>query len=337
MELVEITNKLTWEDFLTGGEIIDPPFFQSWYWGDVQERLGHRIFRFGIYKKNTLTGVCLAVEIKAKRGHYLHLRHGPVLLNFAADFPQVLKLVKKKAQEIEVSFIRMSAQLPADSADRVLVKQHGFRNAPIHNMDAENAWVLPLSPTDAELLSGMRKTTRYLVRKAEGMPIEIIEGKDKIQFGEFMKLYEETSRRHHFVPHRGILEEFEAFAKEDLMTLFLAKYEGEVIAGAFIVFYGNQAVYHHGATSSEHKEIPAAYLLQWKAILEAKKRGKTIYNFWGVVPPEKPKHPWQGLSLFKMGFGGERREYIHAQDLPLKPSYWITYIIEQISRKRKGY
>jgi lipid II:glycine glycyltransferase (peptidoglycan interpeptide bridge formation enzyme) len=81
--------------------------------------------------------------------------------------------------------------------------------------------------------------------------------------------------------------------------------------------------------------------LQWEAIKEAKSRGCKTYNFWGIAPeiknPEDIKvslHPWAGLSLFKMGFGGERKEYVKTQDLDVSPKYWLNYIIE-VLRKHK--
>ena len=52
-----------------------------------------------------------------------------------------------------------------------------------------------------------------------------------------------------------------------------------------------------------------------EAIKEAKKRGCKVYDFWGFTDPEKfPKHPWAGPTLFKMGFGGHKEEYVKTQD-----------------------
>jgi lipid II:glycine glycyltransferase (peptidoglycan interpeptide bridge formation enzyme) len=79
------------------------------------------------------------------------------------------------------------------------------------------------------------------------------------------------------------------------------------------------------------------YLLQWEAIKEAKKRDKSIYNFWGIAPDTKRRHPWQGLSLFKKGFGGRLVEYLHAKDLPLSPLYFATYCYETLRKWKKGY
>jgi peptidoglycan pentaglycine glycine transferase (the first glycine) len=109
----------------------------------------------------------------------------------------------------------------------------------------------------------------------------------------------------------------------------------ELIAGALIIFYGNQAIYHHGA--SKQSKIPVTYALQWHAILEAKKRGLKWYNFYGIAPENKPNHPWSGLTLFKKGFGGSEIRYMHAHDYPISPWYIVPSTIESIRTKLRGY
>lgn len=330
-----VDDKQAWEAFL----LSQPwqPFFQSWNWGEVQERLHNSIYRLGLFDGKKLVGICLVVEIRAKRGSYFHLRHAPLLTNFQSQLDPLLTFIRQKAKERSVNFIRMSPLLESETFDIELLHHRGFRNAPIHNMDAENAWVLPLDKSEDELLAGMRKTTRYLVKKAQTLPIALSTATNKPDFEAFMDLYEATSKRHKFVAHRGVREEFAIFSQDKQAKLFLARYKKQVLAGALIILYGDCAIYHHGASSDEYKEIPAAYLLQWEAIKEAKRLDKKLYNFWGVVPPEKANHPWQGLTLFKTGFGGRRVNFIHAQDLPLTSGYWKTFAIETAWRIRRGY
>jgi lipid II:glycine glycyltransferase (peptidoglycan interpeptide bridge formation enzyme) len=107
------------------------------------------------------------------------------------------------------------------------------------------------------------------------------------------------------------------------------------LSAALIIFYNYQAIYHHSA--SIEQKIPVNYLLQWEIIKEAKKRGKKIYNMWGICPEDKRRHPWKGLTLFKKGFGGRIVEYLHAQDYPLSSFYCTTYIIECLRKYIKGY
>lgn len=338
LEIRSIDKKKIWDDFLLQKEVSFYPFFQSWEWGEVQEEMKHGVWRVGVYSEEKIVAICQIVKIVAKRGTYLHLRHGPVLLPFNWDvFDEIIDYCKKLAVAQNASFIRMSPIVAKEHVDFTNVRKRGFRDSAMHNMDAEICWVLDITKPEAELLKEMRKTHRYLVKKAQALGISIIMSKNPADLAKFFPLYRDLSKRKHFVAHKGVQEEFEVFAKQDKELLFLASYKGKVISGAIISFVGGMAIYRHGASDTAFRDIPASYLIQWEAIKEAKKRGITTYNFWGIASNDKKTHPWYGLSLFKMGFGGKRVELLHAQDLPLNFSYWKTYAIERYSTWKKGY
>ena len=324
-----------WETFLTQTYKESYPFFQSWNWGEVLQSVGTSIERLGLYDADILVGVLLVVDVKAKRGHYLYLRHGPVLINFEKYGDSFLNHVKIIAKEKGASFIRISRLLKKDTITVDFFKQRKFLLSALQTIDTEVCWILDITKSEEELLREMRKTHRYLIKKAKSMPIEIIKTTDTKYLPEFLSLYKDLSKRKHFVPHKEVEKEFEIFTKDNQSMLFLAKYEGKIISGAIIDFVGDMAIYRHGASSYEYRNIPAAYLVQWEAILEAKERGKKIYNFWGIAPENAKNHPWQGHTLFKTGFGGEREFYIPTMDLPLSISYWKNYIIDWISKMRK--
>lgn len=340
LNVKEINEKKIWEDFLNNEKIAFYPFFQSWNWGEVQRKNGYEVLRLGLYnqKINHLVGVCQIVEIKAKRGHYLHLRHGPVLLEFSPEhFDFFLHAIKKLAKEKGAGFLRLSPLLKKDAIDEIFFKHRKFLPAPIHILDAEVGWMLEITKSEEELLKDMRKSHRYLIRKALAMPITIHKTKDPSQIDFFFPLYEELAQRKNFVPHRAIKEEYEIFSKDDECLLFLAEYEGKIISVALIDFVRDMAIYRHSASLHAFQHIPSSYLIQWQAILEAKKRGMRRYHFWGIADSDSPKHPWQGLTLFKTGFGGEKVEFVHAQDLPLSPKYWFTFAVEMLTKIKKGY
>ena len=119
--------------------------------------------------------------------------------------------------------------------------------------------------------------------------------------------------------------------------LFFGKYQGRIISSALIIFWQKIGFYHQAALLPQYHKIPAAYLLQWEAIKEAKKRGCILYDFWGYIDPKKqPKHPWAGPTLFQMGFGGYKKEYLKTQDFPLSKKYWLTFIFEKLRKIKRG-
>lgn len=338
-QVEEITKKGEWESFLAKKEIAFFPFFQSWNWGEVQRKLGYNIVRRGIWKGRELVAVYQIIDVLAKRGHLLHLRHGPVLTPFNKTvFNFILQDVKNLAKKRNASFIRISPLIPKQSVGFEMFRKKGFINAPIHNMDAEVCWILDITKSEEELLKGMRKSHRYLIKKGFTINDLIIKKtKDIKDIESFLKLYKSLAHRRHFVPHSGMKEEFRIFGKEDQKVLFLAEFSKKVISGALIAFVGNTAIYRHSASDENYKNIPAMHSILWEAILEAKKRGKKFFNFWGIAPTDSKRHPWQGLTLFKTGFGGEKLEFLHSQDLPLNPWYFKTWAIEYLTKIMKGY
>jgi len=100
-----------------------------------------------------------------------------------------------------------------------------------------------------------------------------------------------------------------------------------------VIFWQGTGYYHQAASLSKYAKLSIPYLLQWEAIKEAKKRGCGLYDFWGYVDPKiNPNHPWAGPTLFKMGYGGEAKEYTHTQDYVLSCKYWFTYIFEELRK-----
>lgn len=332
-EIRPVVSPATWEKFIQ--EKSPQSLFQSWLWGEVQEKLGAKLWRFGVFDDQALVAVFAITKVTAKRGSYLHVRHGPILSRRAEGplWRVIVESLTKLARQENVWFVRISPLI--DDSYQTLVTSFGFRPSPVHQVDAEYCWVLDLGGSEEQLLANMRKTTRYEIKRAEKIGVTVEKSTSPADLQYFRALYKTTSQRHGFVPHKGIDAEFDVFARAHNALLLLGKHKGDVLAAAIILFYGNQAIYHH--SSSVPSNIPVNYLIQWEAIREAKQRGLPMYNFWGIAPPAKLSHPWQGLSLFKKGFGGRAVEYIHAQDLPISPLYHITRTIETINRYRGGY
>jgi lipid II:glycine glycyltransferase (peptidoglycan interpeptide bridge formation enzyme) len=334
MLLKQIDSKDLWEEFLLAH--CPQALFQSWEWGEVQKMAGQSVHRFGFYKNSVLLGIAQVFVVKARRGTFLHVRHGPVWKeNTISNWRELITLLAPLAHSEKAWFIRMSPLIENSDEISKQFLSLGFRPAPIHAMDAEYCWVLDIDKSEDELLADMRKTTRYEIRHAQKLGIGILSTTGKNKLKDFYALYDETAKRHGFVQHQGLEEEFEVFGREKKALLYLATYNRQTIAGSIILFYGNQAIYHHGASITS--KIPASYLIQWEAIREAKKRGITLYNFWGIAPEESPKHPWRGITLFKKGFGGRIVNYIHAQDFAYSPLYIIPKSIETVRRKLRGY
>lgn len=333
-----VTDKKEWEQFLQTAE--PNIFVQSWHYGEFFRTLGEEFFVLGIRDNGKLIGGSLVVTTTAKRGKFLYLPYGPKLDFTNKELWQAfVQELKKKAQEYQTDFIRISPF--ADDTEQLAVqfKQAAFRPAPLHVL-AENTWILDLSPDQETLFKAMRDTTRNLINrgKREGVEIKITEDEEALK--RLSDLLQETAQRHNFTPFsfKYMKAEFDAFKSLDAVKIFEAYYQGRMVSSAVIFFYGDTAVYRHSGSSSERIKCQPSYLLQWHVIEEAKKRGLKYYNFWGIAPENAPQnHPFMGITTFKTGFGGFKKDLLHCQDLPITWKYWVNWLVETFRRIKRGF
>ena len=362
MNIKYIQDKKEWDKFLNNKvvstekvittEIEQKTFLHSWQWGLFNYQLGIRNYQLGIYYKDELIGVALVLKIIAKRGTFLFIPHGPIIKVKieklkVKSYELLLNFLKNLVRQENCSFIRISPILEDNEKNQELFKKLGFKSAPAH-MHSECNWIVNINKSEEEILSGMRKTTRNLIRQAiKNKELQIINYESKYkeqELDDFYFLYQETFKRQGFsgFTKNYFQKELEAFGDDAKIFLVkyaekvVPKYENKILAGAIVIFLGDTAYYHHAA--STHSKLPATYLMNWEIIREAKKRGCKYYNMWGVSKENDKKHPWSGLSLFKRGFGGKELNLMRAQDLPLnKVKYFINWVIEKIRTKKRRY
>lgn len=338
MNIRTANSRTAWEAFI--GEARPPTFLQSWAWGETQRALGEEVIRLELLKGDQTVGIVQAVTVTARRGKFLHVPHGPVTAEGSDAIVALFEALRREVDKRRLAFLRVSPLQEDTTENRALYRQLGFRRAPIH-VHAERLWVLPLAQSETELLIGMRKTTRNLVRRAEreGVTVRLTARREDLPM--FLRLYEETADREHFVPFsvHALETEFTTFAADGKVLLAIAEYQRQPLAAAMILFTPWSAFYHHGASSRVHPQIPAAVALHWAAIREAKRRGCAEYNFWGITPTSRvgrwEKHPWSGITLFKTGFGGREVPLVQTQDFPFTNRYWLAYVVDSLRRWKR--
>ena len=339
MRVTNITQQQAWDRIVEKAKPLS--FLQHFAWGEVQKELGYKVLRLAIVKENNPLAIAQTILISAKRGRFIFVPHGPLFLKETLSQPQRLKILKflknylvKFGKENGYSFIRFAPLLEDRVEERKIFKNLGFREAPIY-MHAETFWIKALDKDEDSLLKEMRKTTRNLIRKAlRTKELKIEKRTDPKALDDFWKIYIHTAKTQKFTPFSKKFIKIE-FGKFQPNSLFLfAKYKGEILAAALILFTKQAGYYHQGA--SIHSKIPATYLLQWKAMLETKKRGCKYYNFWGIYRERRAPVSWKGLSFFKQGFGGFSLNLLPTQDYILSPKYYLTWAYEKFLGWRRG-
>jgi peptidoglycan pentaglycine glycine transferase (the first glycine) len=332
MEHTYCTSKTEWESLLQ--HFPQANFLQSWNWGEFQQSLGKQVVRISAQVGNS-RGVAQLVVEPAKRGTYAAVAGGPLIdWQNEAFVSEFFSILGEEARKQNCVFLRFRPQEVQTNISLQLIKKISARLAPMH-LTADLTLQLDITKTEDELLVQMRKGTRYEIKKAQKLGITTEVTTDIAHIEEFYQHQLEVAQRHNFVPFsfQFLHEQFAAFLPDQQVALINSYFDSQLLASAFIIFYNNEAVYHYGISTEANAKLPGAYATQWAAICEAKKRGCTTYNFWGIAPEGKTDHRFAGVSLFKRGFGGSEVEYLPAHDIPLSPVYWGPWLFETIRKK----
>lgn len=337
MKVKEVASKTEWESFITDSGY-PTSFFQSWNWGDFQEKMGNPVLRLGFYDGEELFAVSQGIKIYAKRGKYIYYRNGPVyswIDKSRSEF--IIKEIKDSAEREKMWFSRISPHVKTESNEAALFSR--FPISPMYDVDALDTWILDLDLPEEEILKNMRKSTRYEIRKAVKEEVEIKRTTDVKDIENFYPIYRETVKRQKWTGYSKayIKKQFETFSADDQAALLLAKYKGKYIAASIFIYFGNSCYYHYSGSLTEFRKVPGSSLIHWENIKYSKSRGLKRYNFWGIPPENKPNHPWKGLGFFKMGFGGYAERWMQARDIPVSPLYWLTNLYERWQKSKKGY
>jgi hypothetical protein len=116
-----------------------------------------------------------------------------------------------------------------------------------------------------------------------------------------------------------------------------ASYQWKTESILMTIKFWKTCVYYIAASDIKHPKFSPNYLCQWEAIKKAKRDECTSYNFWWVSPDDNPKHPIAWVTKFKRKFWWYDYSLLHAQDLILTQSYWISWIIETSRRIYRWY
>jgi lipid II:glycine glycyltransferase (peptidoglycan interpeptide bridge formation enzyme) len=163
----------------------------------------------------------------------------------------------------------------------------------------------------------------------------------------FYDLMEQTARRDGFAIHS---QAYYRTAHELLVShgrgcLLLAEVQGQLLAGLVAMAFGRTACYMYGASSGEQRDLMPTYLLQWEAMLWARRQGCLFYDLWGVPDADEESLEagfagrsdglW-GVYRFKRGFGGRLVRTIGPWDLVYAPLRYRLYVAALALRERSA-
>lgn len=301
---------------------------QSYAFGLFREAAGlSKFWPIAVYENGAIVGTALFIQRKILFGQsWLSCMGGPVLQDNHPQAGAILDALflemETIAQKEGAIFFRIEPRfLKNDGMFLSFLGRHAGRAAVFQNYP-EHTLCIDLTLSEEEILTQMKPKGRYNIKVAERKSVMVRQG-TKEDVRHFYSLLQETAKRDSFAIHpQRVYEQFLAHVPSEI---FLAEYQGAVLGAILITFFGREATYYYGASSSEHRDVMAAYALHWAAMREAKKRGGAAYDFFGVAPEGGAGHAWALLSQFKEKFGGRRVEYEKARDFVLKPLWFFAF------------
>ncbi len=295
--------------------------YQTYEWGEFLQQAGFKVWRLGIMDEPACrTGrqkLCAAVSVFRydMPGGKWYL-YAPRMLDLNKE---PVSRIKEIANQENCIFFRFDPLVIEKNWDDL-----GETKAP-KEIQPKDTVMIDLNKPEDDILKNMKSKWRYNIRLAKRKGVTIRQSTDLADLDKFYEIARVTSERDKFHIHEKQYYEalFRNLVVNNWIKLFVAEYEGEVLAVNIVSFYKDTVTYMHGASSNEHRNLMAPHLLQWEAILEAKKQGFAKYDFYGVAPENEPNHAWSGISRFKLGFGGKRVSYVGAYDIVYK-KFWYS-------------
>ncbi len=318
-----------WDDFILAhrGHLL-----QSWAWGELKQNFGWSVVR--------IRAAASAAQILFRRlplGFTIgYIPKGPVVdWGDSAQLQDLFSIIHTEAQRRRAVFLKVEPdELSGDGSSAALIwlNQAGFK--PADSIQPRTSLVIDLSPAEPAILAAMKQKTRYNIRLAQKKGVIVRRGQ-AAEVAIFHRLATVTAERNQFGVHNLAYYQtaFNLFAPERC-ALLIAEIEAQPIAALLAFRHGEAAYYFYGASSNQHRNLMAPYLVQWEAMRWAKEVGCRYYDLWGIPDAdpvtleaefEQRQDGLWGVYRFKRGLGGQYVQYLGAYDYVYIPLLYQFY------------
>jgi lipid II:glycine glycyltransferase (peptidoglycan interpeptide bridge formation enzyme) len=301
-----------WDAFLrrTAGS-----YSQSSCWAQVKAVSGLQAARVVVEEDGEIVAGCqLLMRHVPAVGPVAYASRAPVVSRPDDDslVDQVIDGLDALGSARRIAYVKVQGPL-GNSGLPELLKRRGWVGSGLEAGPTATVRVDLDAPAD-RILARMRPSMRRHISKARrGELLVRPAGYDEIE--RFWTLVERTSQRKGFSPFpvEYYKEIWRSFAAHDHVTLVLVEHDGRLLAGLFILGFGDAAYYKMGGWSGERSDLHPNELGHWAAMTWAREHGYRYYDLDGIDPAVAraalagtlPKEARRGTAHFKLGFGGE--------------------------------
>lgn len=302
---------------------------QSWEWGEFRKKMGVKILRYGIFKKNKMvTAFCLTLHpIPLTKKYIGYLPKGP------APNKELALSLEQIGHDYSCAFIKLEPNIEKGTEPYSIYPT--FLPSPKPLFTKHN-FIIDLGQTEEQLLKKMNSKTRYNIRLAQKKGVKVEERVDEKAFKIHLKLYFETTQRQGYFGHNSEYHHqiWQTLRKNNMARVLIAFFKKKPLASWMLVNFKDTLYYPYGGSSLEYKEVMASNLVAWHSILLGQRLGFKKFDLWGALSPNpNPKDPWFGFHRFKAGYGGRLVEYVGTYDLVFDQTlYFLLTAIDRSIR-----
>lgn len=269
----------------------DYSFFHSSAWARVlSESYGYKPLYFTSIQNGNLRASIPVMEIKSfitgKRGVSLPFTDScPPLIANESDFEKLLNEVLRSGQKARWKSIEWRG-------GKDIFKE-------ITPSSSYYAHTLDLTPSEPQIFSNFRDSTRRNIKKAAKDGVKVSRNYTPESLNEFSRLNCMTRKLHGLPPqpHAFFKQVYNHIVSRKKGFVLLAKYHRKAIAGAVFFHFGKKAIYKYGASDRSYQRMRPNNLIMWEAIKSYAQNGYKSLSFGRTEPKN------EGLLQFKRGWG----------------------------------
>jgi len=240
------------------------------------------------------------------------ISRGPVINNIQyirRHLEDIIKLVRENG-----IFLRLSTYIYGVDYNycKTVIESCNFFKTQSSSSPYDSTIILELTSSLESIRRSFRRSLKTQINRASKQSILVEENTSYNDFVKFIKLLNSFGRMKGF----GEIDEKLASClfrrmknNPKLGSIFIAKYQDEIVAGIVILVTGNRAIYSWGYSSQEiaHKNMPLSHLLHWRGINWAKNMNLKYYDFGGYWEELGDNDP---INRFKTGFSKEIQSFV---------------------------
>lgn len=291
-------------------------FLQSDAWGRFQESLGRTVVR------DSGDGWAYqAVLEKGKMNSRLYVPYGPTLTK-AEGLSPALESLLTQAQHLGATFIRVEPLGTVTSDD---LRAAGLQR--VSRVQPEATSVVDLTPSEEEIVAAMTPSNRNLHRNYAQKGLVVHTSTNLADMAILTSLLHGVAAKTGMHAHADeyLMTQAKTFLPSHDALLYYVTFEDKPVVAALVYDDATTRYYAHAAADYEHRKLSPGTIIVSQMILDAKAKGLSSFDLYGIWPQATGATPQAGITRFKRSFGGRDVLYNGTWELAVKPVSYTLY------------